>query len=284
MERMKIAGKGLGSSYQGWFQLQVSADGKTFVGWTPGITGQRYGVLRLSNGKATVKATPDGHDFNGHWALPAADGSLLFKLGPGVYDRDLRPLAPDGFKGATLLPAEDARFFLAVLGQDKDHDRVAVCTNADRRELFTVPDVGRMTRSSLNSNWGHFNGEPRARYLPSANALVILPDSNDRVEVHPFNLMQSLDDSGQQYLFVLSEPRTLAGAGKEYVYAIDAKSKAGGVRFTLETHPEGMTLSPDGVLRWPVPAARAGKSSDVIVTLSDKGGREITHAFTVKVE
>ena len=284
MGPMKVTGKGLGSGYQGWFQLQVSADGKTFVGWTPGITGQSYGVLRLNDGKATVQSTPDGPSFNGHWAMPAADGSLLFRYGPGVYDRDLRPLAPDGFKGATLLPAEGPRFFLAVREQNRDHDRVSVCTNADRRILFTVPDVGRMTRSSLNSQWGHFNGEPRARYLPSANVLVILPDSNDRVVVHPFNLMQELNDSGQQYLFVLSEPRTLAAAGQEYVYAIDAKSKAGRVGFALEKGPEGMRLSPDGTLRWRAPAAAAGKSFDVIVTVRDSAGKEITHAFAVKVE
>jgi tRNA A-37 threonylcarbamoyl transferase component Bud32 len=285
MEQLKVKGKTLGGGYAGRFELRASADGKTFVGWTPGITGQQYGVLRLNDGKMTAQVSPDGHSFNGHWALPAADGSLLFRFGPGVYDRDLRPLAPDGFKGATLLPAEDPRFFLAVREQDKDHDRVSICANADRRVLFTVPDVGRMTRSSLNSGWGHFNGEPRARYLPSANVLVILPDSNDRVVVHPFNLMQALDDSGQQYLFVLSEPRTLAAAGKEYVYAIDARSKAGGVRFTLEKGPEGMKLPPDtGTLRWQVPAAAAGKAFDVIVTLGDSAGKEITHAFTVRVE
>ena len=283
MAPLKVTSKGLPGGWDGKFELRASADGKTFVGWTPGLTGQSYGVLRVNDGKTTAKSTPDGHDFNGHWALPAADGSLLFRFGPGVYDRDLRPLAPDGFQGAVLLPAEDPRFFLAVRGQDKDHDRVSICTNADRRILFTVPDVGRMTRSTLNSNWGHFNGEPRARYLPSANVLVILPDRGDRVEVHPFNLMQALNDSGQPYLFVLSEPQTRAFAGKDYVYRIDAKSKARGVRFTLETGPEGMTLSPDGVLRWKAPAAQAGKSFDVIVTLSAPG-REITHAFTVQVE
>jgi hypothetical protein len=283
MEQMKVTGKGLSGGWAGRFELRASADGKTFVAWNPGLTGQQYGVLRLNDGKTTVQVTPDGHDFNGHWALPAADGSLLFRFGPGVYDRDLKPLAPDGFRGATLLPAEDPRFFLAVREQDKDHDRVSVCANADRRILFTVPDVGRMTRSSLNSNWGHFNGEPRARYLPSANVLVVLPDSNDRVVVHPFNLMQELNDSGQQYLFVLSEPRTRAGAGKEYLYAIDARSKAGGVRFTLEKGSEGMKLS-DGTLRWAAPAAAAGKSFDVIVTVRDSAGKEITHAFAVKVE
>ena len=59
---------------------------------------------------------------------------------------------------------------------------------------------------------------------------------------------------------------------------------AGGVRFTLEEGPDGMTLSPDGVLRWQVPADRAGKSFDVIVTLRDSAPREITHAFTMKLE
>lgn len=82
-----------------------------------------------------------------------------------------------------------------------------------------------MTGSSLNSNWGHIKGEPRAHYLPSANVLVNLPESNDRVVLRPLNLMEELKRSGQEFLFVLSRPDEHVAAGSMFTYRMDIRSK-----------------------------------------------------------
>jgi hypothetical protein len=266
------------------FDLRVSPDGQTFVGWATLISDRHYGVMRLRNGEAINLVSPDGHTFNGHWAMPNADGSLVFCFGAGIYDgTDMKILAADSFKGAVLLPTEDARFFLAVREETRDTNQVSICTSADRLPVFTVKGVEKMTGSMLNSGWGHINGEPRIHYLPSANVLVNLPESNDRVVVRPLNLIDALNQLGQDYLFVLSRPDRQVAAGSTFTYRLDVKSKAGGLRYKVESGPEGMTVSSAGIVRWRAPDRPDPQPIRVILTIRSASGKEVQHAFDLTV-
>ncbi|HWG47787.1 MAG TPA: serine/threonine-protein kinase [Gemmataceae bacterium] len=266
------------------FDLRVSADGQTFICWATAISDRHYAVMHLRNAEAINLVSPDGHTFNGHWAMPNADGSLVFRFGAGIYNGDMKIIAADSFKGAVLLPTEDPRFFLAVREESRNTNQVSICANADCRPVFTVRGVEKVTGSSLNSRWGQVNGEPRIHYLHSAHVLLTLPESNDRVVVRPLNLLASLDQDGKNYLFVLSAPRTRVRSGSAYDYSIDVRSKAGGIRCKLEAGPEGMTVSSGGRLRWQVPAGQAGKKARVIVNIRDASGKEIQHSFEIVVE
>ena len=75
---------------------------------------------------------------------------------------------------------------------------------------------------------GHINGEPRVRYLPSANLVVVLPDGNDRVVLRPFDLMAELDAGLQDYLFVASVPPTRVRRGTAFSYALEVRSRHAG--------------------------------------------------------
>src|SRR5262249_35169202 len=154
---------------------RVSADGQTFTAWHAGIIPEGYGLMHLIGRTARVIPGPDRHSFNGHWALPGADGGLVFRHGGGIYSGEMKGIAADPFKDAVLLPTEAPRFFLALRGQGKDRSAVSICTAADRRPVATVGDLEPMTRSVLYTNWGLVNGEPRVHYLPTANVLITLP-------------------------------------------------------------------------------------------------------------
>src|SRR5262249_17061663 len=105
MKPLVVEGLTLGGDPRWGFDLRVSADGQTFIGWATVISDRHYGVMHLRNGEAINLASPDGHTFNGHWAMPSADGSLVFRYGPGIYDGDnMKILAADSFKDAVLLP------------------------------------------------------------------------------------------------------------------------------------------------------------------------------------
>ena len=95
--------------------------------------------------------------------------------------------------------------------------------------------------------------------------------------------MAALNNAGIDYLFVDSLPVTAADPGKPYRYPITVKSKKGGVRFTLDSGPEGMTLSKDGVLTWNVPAHFEAGPAGVIVTVEDSAGQNVFHTFNVQV-
>ena len=159
----------------------------------------------------------------------------------------------------------------------------SVCASADRVPMFTVRGVEKVTGAIINSLWGFVDGEPRVHYLPSANVLVNLPESNDRVVLRPLNLLEALNQSGQDYLFVLSRPDRHVAAGAVFTYRIDVKSKAGSPRYKIESGSEGMTVSSAGVVRWRVPERPDSRLVRVILTIRSASGKEVQHAFDLTV-
>jgi hypothetical protein len=276
MEKADMDASGLGD-YPGYVPLaRISADGQAIVVGQPG---QPYVLVRLRRPKNTLARSPDYYN---NLALPNADASLVFRFG-GIYDGDMRPLAADAFRDLVLLPTEDPRFFLAVREESPDTSRVLICASADRQVVLEVPRVEKMTGPGLNPGAGLFGEEPRVHYLPSAHVLVTLPESNDRVVVRSLNLIEALKESGRDYLFVLSRPSPEVAAGAQFSYRMDVHSRAAGLRYTLESGPEGMTVSADGVVRWRAPERPDRRPVRVIITVRRSSGKEVQHAFDLTV-
>jgi hypothetical protein len=284
LEPMTVRGKlGSGDPTYG-FQLRVSADGRTFVAWHGRISGQQYGLMHLEGERTSHQASPDGHTFNGHWAMPGPDARLIFRYGAGVYDGDFKLLTEGSFgKDAVLLPTEDPRFFLSVLQEPGDKNSVTICTASDRRPVYTIKGLEKTTGSILFTNWGLVGGEPRFRYLPSAKVFISLPETNDRVVLRPFDLDDELKRSGEKYLFVASVPPARVETASVFAYKLDVRSKVGGVKFHLDKGPDGMTISDNGLLTWNVPPRTDGKTFPVVVAVRDADGKEVFHTFDLPV-
>jgi hypothetical protein len=140
-----------------------------------------------------------------------------------------------------------------------------------------------MTGPSLQPGSGLVGEEPRVYYLPSAHVLVTLPEGNDRVVVRSLNLIEALKESGRDFLFVLSRPSPEVAAGATFTYRMDVHSRAAGLRCTLESGPEGLTVSPDGVVRWRAPERPDRRPNRVIITVRSSSGKEVQHAFDLTV-
>ena len=67
------------------------------------------------------------------------------------------------------------------------------------------------------------------------------------------------------------------------LYEIAVKSRRGGVHYTLDSGPTGMSLSDDGKLVWSVPASQPRGRQGVIVTIKDASGEEVMHSFNITV-
>ena len=65
---------------------------------------------------------------------------------------------------------------------------------------------------------------------------------------------------------------------------VDVAAKTGGVKFSLESAPDGMTISDAGELRWNVSPMHAGKVENVIVNVHDASGSEFFYAFDLAVK
>jgi hypothetical protein len=64
---------------------------------------------------------------------------------------------------------------------------------------------------------------------------------------------------------------------------VAVKSKKGGVKVTLASGPEGMTVSPTGLVKWRVPADFKGGESNVVLTVRDGSDQEVFHTFTLRI-
>ncbi len=96
------------------------------------------------------------------------------------------------------------------------------------------------------------------------------------------NLAEQLEKSDTDYLVVVSRPPT-AKPGTAFSYKLEVLSKKGGVKFKLESGPEGLAVSDKGEVTWKVPAKQAESDEDVLVTVSDSSGQEVFHNFKVEL-
>jgi hypothetical protein len=89
-----------------------------------------------------------------------------------------------------------------------------------------------------------------------------------------------LAEKGIDYLYVTSI-NPVAKVSQPYRYRLETASKAGAVKCTLQSGPQGMTLSADGLVSWTAPAQPTEET--VIVALKDASGQEAFHTFRIVV-
>ena len=269
----------------------ASADGQAFAGWYRGISPSGLRLMRVQ-GSGIV--TRHEHDSAGT-LLPSWDGSQVYTSG-GVFSADLKPLAPQQFRQKTCIPAYRPGYFLTVAWPDphrnpnysgpKPGTNVSVYTSADRALLVTLPPMPEITavREGFSGGTaGTLEWHERIFLVPQHQRLVTVADTRDQLVVRPFDMMATLDRAGIDYLFVESLPVTAADPGKPYRYPIEVQSKKGGVKFNLDSGPDGMKLSMEGVLSWQVPANHEAGPAGVIVTIEDSAGQTVFHTFNVQV-
>jgi hypothetical protein len=113
--------------------------------------------------------------------------------------------------------------------------------------------------------------------------LITIPATNDRLIVHRFDVIEAMDKAGIDYLLVSSRPPQTMVKGSSCFYQIAVQSKKGGVKYRLETGPQGMSLNPTGLISWQVPQNFDGPETTVIVAITDNSGQEILHTFRIRI-
>lgn len=213
--------------------------------------------------------------------IPGPAGGSVY-TGKGVVSRTLKRADADDATYGYCLPAVRGDYFLSL-----------AAAAGGKGGAFTVylrglkQPVARLEKADHGLSFDGWDREAfgpwkRVYFVPQAKFIAVLPAGNDRVVLHKFDAEAALEKSGLNYLLVGSQPPAEARAGAAFAYKVAVKSKAGGVTFTLDSGPKGMSVSADGTVTWSVPADAAGER-EVILTVRDKGGQEVFHTFTLKV-
>ncbi len=259
-------------------EMRVSPDGSMLIGWGGGWAGSE--VAFFNQGKQTG-SNPNvrcGLAF----ALPSADNRYIFVSG-GMHVRSLAITDIPSLGGAYIVPATEPGYFVGLakmtgwahVGDKLDSAQISVY-NYDRRMLFALSKLDELKVASP-LRW-----EKRIHYYPLAGILVTVGAEQDRFIVRRVNLVDELARSGADYLVVVSQP-PMAKAGGKFSYKLAIRAKAGGVKVSLESGPDGLTVSPDGQVSWDVPARFEAPEAKVIVAMHDETGQEVFHTFTVTI-
>lgn len=290
-DRMAVAadgtGKGRASSINPDSVVRASADGRTYGFYRRGTSPSGFTVLTYKNNEVDVSYE---HESVG-LLVPNADGSVIFTSHAGAFTPKYAPvfkLSGNWSNGMTLLPSYHPMYFFGVPYSYSPSDRneiartISIYVGRSNDPLVNLSEVfGEMQskeRSSSSTN-DPLSFDKRYHFYPQLNVMLTLPLTNDKIVTRPLNVQQVLNEKGIDYLYVTSSPAT-GRVSQRYQYTMTAASKAGGVTFTLQSGPEGMTISPKGEVSWT--PAKAGEET-VIVALKDASGQEAFNTFQVVV-
>ena len=260
-------------------RIEAAPDGSAFAFWSRRQhtdEPSKFTVMRLDGGKPTMKAGLSRRKP----CLASVDGGPVFTGEGNVYSGDMQPLPAPELKDATLLPVGSSYVVAARWEGEEKKARLAVHFMRDLKPAFPIGDVEELDGLVTDrTDPAEFSYDKRIQLVPSANVLLTLPATNDRVVIR--RLDAALKKSGGEYLFVTSVPNRQASAGATYAYQIEVKAKSKDVTFELDSGPKGMTVSKTGTLTWDVPADPS--EAAVIVAITDGNKQKLYHSFTIRV-
>jgi hypothetical protein len=180
----------------------------------------------------------------------------------------------------TIAAAEGGTFYLN-LDLNNGANRLTLNVTGDNRPVgqlnVDVPkEINLQDRERLPNDLRFF-------FVPSAKLLVVLPKTNDKLQLYRVDMEQMLEKGDRDYLLTTSRPPRWAARGTAYTYPVVVKSKKGGVKYKLDAGPKGMKIDPEGKIVWDVPADFDEEETDVILTIGDASGQEILHTFKITV-
>ena len=249
-----------------------------------------FGSLRIDGTKVTPSFRRDAI------RIPSADGNFYAENGmittfenASLSQRaSLSELSNNQMSGGIMhyIPAVTTNYYLAFsrqYGSIRQIDHAKLFVFGEKRPLLTVPDLKLELPEDTVFGQAMMDPADRVFFVPDAKVVVTAAATNDSLTLHRFDVDKSLAKSGIDYLFVTSRPQSTIKLGETLDYAVQAKSKRGGLKFKLESGPQGMVISPEGKVTWNVPNDLAESAINAIVVVTDSSGQEFFHNFSLEI-
>ncbi len=260
-------------------QLRASPGGEVFAAWS--MTHSPEGMLDfIWKDRKTLET---GYEHSGvGYLVPGPDARTLFTRN-GLFGLDLKPARGDSPKMGALVPSTSPGFFVGLQGK-----KASLFLPGNTSPLVAIGDLAELEPAgSPPQQYGHQNADPiadkRVVFIVAADLLVTIPRGQNLIVLRRARPLDLLRASRIDYLFVQSVPIAEAERGKAYEYALKVQSRKGGVKYELNSGPDGMAISPEGKLSWNVPGDFAEDEATPVVLVKDAGGQEVFHTFTIRV-
>jgi hypothetical protein len=280
--------------FQQHVHVRASAGGDLFGIWHTQASPSGFQTLSVHGAALKGIYNHDGFD---HLA-PGPDGYTIYtgragalnSLGKPAWGSDSQPVASQ----APTVSSSDPSYYLSIAGLGGNRPRnnpteaitAAVHLAGDGMRLLTVRQLDEMGGDGSNEspNQDDFTLEKRFHLVPAANLMITVPFTNDRLVLRRLDIGKALDQLGGNYLIVTTSSSLYAGAGKMLAHQIEARGKAGGIRYALTQGPDDMTVSPEGKLNWLAPKGAAdGDVVTAVVVVADSSGQERFHTLRIRI-
>ncbi len=272
------------------FDLNVSADGKTFCGFTK-VGAHSFDVMRVGKRWSTVTKGSAHQYYNQSWIMPGPKGGGFYRSGPERFDFNLKPLkVSPALRGYSIYPTFSPNFSIAINEQNVQfrspvpYSEALICAASDLSVLKKVDFLRSMTTDLQSLTGGRLGYQPRANYYPQYSSLVYFPDSNDQVlfrdltlEVTPAVLPV------KPYVNIISKPESVTLVGTIFRYSMESLSHSNDFHYELVSGPDGMAVSPNGEVRWDVKSRPISGKVSVAVAVKVDGVSD-TQRFDLEVK
>jgi len=279
MRRIKVKYKsgGIGSLGE---RARVSADGHMICSWQVPRSRESFITMSLNGDTFYV--------LKKHWSLkhmyPAPDGTVLYAPSGAWTPHGVHIKAEK--REEYLLPAVHGQSLIAfdfnVTGLGSRPRTAGIYLQGDPKRLLTLH--GFILPRSASQQMQSMPLDQKYHLIPDQKLIVEVDMMAKKLNLYYFDLEGSLKSSGVDFLYVSSKPESSVRLGKQYRYQLKAVSNQKELKYKLTYAPEGMTISPQGLLTWDVPKEDSTLGEkDVMVTVSSPAGKETIHSFKLQV-
>ncbi|MFT5855075.1 MAG: hypothetical protein ACI8XO_002323 [Verrucomicrobiales bacterium] len=257
-----------------------------------------YGRLMTWDG-AELKMLPTsvGSSRSDGWLSPGPTGDIVYSATHGIMSDSLRLLTPSTPKELDL-PSLTHRIHLKVkINRFSDGTKNKIeDPGASNPKVFVggVDGVGLELPKLIGFKPEELSDDVRYEstivplakrfyLIPKYDVFIYLPSSFNKFEMIEFSVEEKLKNLGEDYLLVNSPPPSIGKIGTLFSHQVTAASSSGGIKFKLQSGPEGLAVNDTGLVRWNVPTNMRGQKESIILSLSDSEGRERFYTFTIQI-
>lgn len=258
---------------------QVIAVGETILVLKGGSYERRLSpLLFYSSGVRKVK------DYG---MRPGTDGTQIYAP-LNVYNQQMIRDKSNRQSENLLIPATQPGFYLSLLGHysREASTGLALCLEGEPKPFAELKQVdvslNRIPPDRVFSLSGMAYTK-RYTLVPDAHLLIQVPTGDTRLVLHKVHPELLLGLYADNYLFVSSPSLSAAHLGQPWQHQIKVQSKQGGVKYQLSSGPEGMAVSPAGLVTWKPPEDFDKQQMVAVIFIEDQSGKMISHHLTISI-